>query len=463
MQKMLMMIAVAFALGLTGCRSSSPALPPEVMLPEAFSGSGSQVLPEKWWESLHDAALNDLMDEAMAGNLTVQMAWDRLSQAEQVAKKAGASLWPAVTYQGSATRTRTEVGNTTTYATSLSAGLVATYEIDLWGRVRSVQQAALADVASSQEDLAAAAVTLSASVAKTWFQLVEAQQQVVLIGRQVDRNQKVLEIITTQFRKGQAVAADVFRQRQLVESTRGTLVQAEEQAKLLQHSLCVLLGRVPQQAWNDLEQDLIALPSLPDTGVPLKMIERRPDVVSAFHAIEAADHRTAAAITAKYPTLSLTGTLTTSESRIEDLFDDWLASLAAGVAGPLFDAHLLEAEAQRTRAVLSQAIHAYRQVVLESIQDVEDALVQEGHQRVYVESLATQLDLSRKAFERTRQQYLNGQVDYLRVLESLATQQQLERSELTAQRQLIERRIDLCRALAGSWDMERPELAQVMR
>lgn len=462
-----LLLCLGLVWGTTGCRSQSGPEPQSVVsdmeVPEAFSMSGQEVLPEKWWESLDDSALNDLIEEALTGNFSLQTSWDRLVQAEQVAVKSGAPLLPRVTYQAGVTRTRQETGSRDTYTTNISTGLVASYEVDLWNKVRAGREASLFDVEARRNDLAAAAVTLSASVAKTWYQLAENKQEVSLIEAQLSRNQKVLDIVTMQFRTGKVGAADVFRQRQLVESNVGQLIQVEEQVKLLQHRLCVLVGRVPDQAWADDSMAMIDLPPLPATGIPASLIQNRPDVASALYGIRAADQRTAVAIADQYPSISLTGTLTTSESRIEDLFDDWLASLAGSLAGPLFDAGLREAEAERTRAVLSQAIHTYQQTVLESLREVEDALVQEEAQRAYVTNLGTQLDLAQKSYERLRQRFLNGQLDYLRVLESLESQQRLERSQLTAQRFLIERRIDLCRALAGTWDMERPEIASLSR
>jgi NodT family efflux transporter outer membrane factor (OMF) lipoprotein len=449
--------------GMAGCRSRSKSLPvaPVMAVPDVFSATGSEVLPEKWWMSLHDPLLNDLIEEALAGNFTLQTSWDRLVQAEQIAVKTGASLLPSVKYQAGATRIRQEVGSAEVYSTSLSAGLVASYEVDLWNKVRSGREASLADVQAREQDLAAAAVTLSVSVSKTWYQLVESKLQVTLIEAQLTRNQNVLEVLRVQYRNGKAGAPDVYRQRQLVESNGGQLIQAEEQVKLLQNRLCVLVGRTPDQAWADQTLALIDLPPLPATGVPARLIQKRPDVVSAFYLIRAADQRTAVAIADKYPSINLTGTLTTSESRVEELFDDWLASLAGSLVGPMFDAGLREAEVQRTRAVLSQAIHQYQQVVLQSLQEVEDALVQESVQRDYIANLGTQLDWAQKAYESLRQRFRLGQLDYLRVLESLESQQRLERSQLTAQRFLIERRIDLCRALAGAWDMDRPEIARL--
>jgi NodT family efflux transporter outer membrane factor (OMF) lipoprotein len=432
-------------------------------VPETFSMSGSEVLPDKWWQSLKDPVLNGLIEEALGGNFSLQTSWDRLVQAEQVAVKAGAPLLPSVRYQASAARTRQEIGPVETYNTSLSAGLVASYEVDLWNRVRAGREATLLDVEARKQDLAAAAVTLSASVAKTWYQLQEGKLQVSLIGDQLIRNQQVLDLVRASFNAAKVGAPDVLRQRQLVESSRGQLIQAGEQVKLLQNRLCVLIGRVPEQAWADQTTPLIDLPPLPDTGVPAEMIGRRPDVAGAFYAIRAADQRTAVAIADKYPSISLTGTLTTSDRRIEDLLDDWLASLAGSLAGPLFDAGLREAEAQRTQAVLSQAIHTYQQTVVEAIQEVEDALVQETHQRAYLTNLAAQLNLAKETYDRTYFRYSKGQGNYLRVLDSLQLQQQLERSQLSAKRSLIDRRVDLCRALAGAWAMDRPESASLAK
>lgn len=426
-------------------------------MPEAFSSSGSESLPQRWWESFNDSGLNEFMEEALGNNFSLQSAWDRLVQAEQVAVQAGAAVVPSVTYDLSAMRQRAETGGNTAYTTSLSAGLIASYEVDLWGQVAASRDAARLDVEATRETLAAAAMTLSVNVAKTWYQLIEAQQQIHLLETQLQTNQEMLGIVTLQFRKGSVTATDVLNQRQLLESNQGDLIQAREEAAVLEHQLSVLLGRVPGQTLTlDETAGLIDLPGLPETGVPLTVVQQRPDVASAFYAVRAADERVAVAMADQYPTLSLTSNLTTTATRVEDLFDDWLVNLVAGVTGPVFDAGQRQAETRQARAELSEAVHDYQQAVLEAVQDVEDALTQESHQRRYWESLQQQLALAREVFHRNRDNYENGQVMYLSVLSSLTSLQTLERSELTAKRGLIEDRIDLCRSLAGSWQLDRP-------
>ena len=429
----------------------------EVTIPETFSSSGSESLPQKWWESFHDPMLNDLVEEALGQNFSLQSAWDRLTQAEQVAIQAGAAVVPSVSYSLGGSRSRTETGANTTYATSLSAGLIASYEVDLWGQVKASRDAARLDVEATRETLTAAAMTLSVNVAKIWYQLIEAQQQIRLLETQVQTNQDMLGIVTLKFGKGSVKAADVLNQRQLLESNQGDLIRARQQLQLLEHQLSVLLGRIPGQALELNETaELIELPGLPETGVPLTVIQQRPDVASAFYAVRAADQRVAVAMADQYPTLSLTSNLTTTATRVEDLFDDWLVNLVAGVTGPVFDAGRRQAETRRTQAVLSAAIHNYQQTVLEAMQDVEDALTRESHQRRYWDSLQQQLILARGVYQRNYDYYANGQVMYLNVLSSLTSLQSLERAELTAQRGLIEHRIDLCRSLAASWQLDRP-------
>ncbi len=447
---------------LCGCQPADK-LPPQTLIdvPEAFSQSGTEAIPDRWWLLFNDPNLNALIDEALGNNFSIRSTWDRLRQAEQVAIKAGAPLLPTLSYDAEGRRTRLETGDQHTYSTNYSAGLIASYEVDLWGRVRSTQQAAALDAEAARENVAAAAITLSAAVAQTWYQLGESRLQQQVIASQIETNEKVLEIITLQFRKSLVGASDVLRQRQLVESGRAQLIQSTETSVLLQHQLSILLGRPPATYWDDTPIALAEVGDLPEVTTPAVLIHRRPDIVRAYRAIEAADKRVAAAVADQYPRISIAASAETSAVRVSDLFDDWAANLLGNLAGPLFDAGLRKAEVERTRAVVSESINAYGQAVLQAIREVEDAIHQEAYQRQYIDSLVRQLELAGQVYEQTRQRYLSGQLDYLRVLESLISRQTLERNELTARRVLVERHIDLCRSLAGGWEMKPPEMAEL--
>ena len=247
-------ICIAMVLSIVGCANQQkPEINLPVHLPETFSDSGNDILPEKWWLAFNDPQLNELIDEAMEQNFSILSAWDRLNQAEQIAVKAGTVLLPGIDYRGSVKRNRNEIADNVDYLNNYSLGLVASYELDLWGAVNSTQQAAMFDVKAERENVSAAAITLSAAITKTWYQLAEVKMQEILLKRQIETNQQVLKIITLQFNQGQVAASDVFRQRQLVESTRGQLIQARENNILLQHQLSVLLGHKPDTYWKDTE------------------------------------------------------------------------------------------------------------------------------------------------------------------------------------------------------------------
>ena len=280
---------------------------------------------------------------------------------------------------------------------------------------------------------------------------------------QIETNKKVLDIVTVQFRKGLASAADVLRQRQLVASTEATLISAQETVATLQYALSVLIGEAPESRWEENVVEFPELPALPDLGVPSELLLRRPDVRQAHHQVQAADQRLAVAIADQYPRLSISAGAEMSSVSMRDLLDDWLVNLAANAVQPLFDAGRRKAEVQRQKAVVRESIHTWSQAILQALQEVETALTQERQQRQLLDNLGSQLQLARQTYERNEQSFLKGQVDYIRVLESLQSLQQLERSVVTAQRTLVARRIDLYRSIAGPCDLPAPALAQIDR
>ena len=440
-----------------GCTSSVKTVPSPVYLPEEFTATGKLPLPDKWWEIFGDKILNAYIEKSLGENFNLLIAWDRLAQAEALAVKEGAVLFPEVNVNGQVSRTREETGSVANYYNRYSMGISVGYEVDLWGRIRAAHQSALLEVQTSREDVDATAIVLSARIAQTWYQLAESKAQVDIIRQQIETNNKVLSLITTRFRQGKIGAADVLRQRQLVESSRGQLILAQEQIELLLHELAVLLGTTPGSLTQPLENYLLDLPILPAVPVPSELIQRRPDVRSAYIAVQSADQRLASAIANQFPRISLSASTETSGIEARDLFDNWLANIAGNLSQPLFDANRRRAEVDRTRAVLSQAIHEYGRVILNSLQEVEGALSQERRQAEYLLNLQKQMHLAQKVMGQTRESYIKGPLDYLRVLEALISLQRLERNYITARQQLISRRIDLCQAIAGSWQMDRPK------
>ena len=434
-----------------------PDGPPPVAVPGAFSQAGVEAVDFKWWLSLGDERLSALIDRAMSDNLDLAGTWARLAQAQASARRAGAELDPSLTGEAGAARTRSDgSGRGSSTTNSLSLGLAVSYELDLWGRVRSTRDAAEMDLRATRADLDAAAITLSARVASTWYALLHSTAQIALLDEQIRTNEKVLQIVSLQVRKRQAEITDLLQQRQQLADTRSQRILALARREVLAQELAVLLGKAPTSAAPKADGPLPALPALPRTGLPADLVWRRPDVRAAALRLAAADHTLAAAVADTYPRISLTARAGTSGPKVRDLFDNWLGTLAANLTAPILDGGQRRAEVDRTRAVTDQRLSEYGQAVLNALAEVENALVRERRHVEYLASLTAQLDLSAQTIEQTRQQYMGGAKNYLRVLDAQRSHQRLQRTMLLEKLQLIEFRIALYRALAGGWALPRP-------
>ncbi len=455
--------------GLLSCKNLLPRIEPSLTLPESFSVSGDAPLKSRWWEALEDPILDALIVRALSDNFSLLSAWDRLDQATALAVRMGAARFPTLDLQADASHSESR-GSSGTLATGqqtrsfkrFSTGLRAEYELDLWGRIASEKEAAAFELEASKEDLQAAAISLSAEVADTWYRLVEQYGQIELLNRQLSVNTQVLEFVTFRFRRGQVRAADVLRQRQLLESSRGEIVLAQSRTRVLEHQLAVLLGRPPATRVSARPTRFIPLAPLPETGLPAEWILHRPDIRSAQARVFAANEAVGTAIANRFPRLSFSTQINSSSESIDKLFDNWLSTLAANILAPIIDGGSRRAEVRRTLALLSQNLNDFRQTVLTAMAEVENALIQEAKQREWITSLNKQLALSTQVLERTRDSYLQGAEDYLRVLDFLLSHQALERSLLQAQREALAFRIALHRALGGGWEMNPPHQTKVI-
>jgi len=459
------LLAVAALLFCAGCPQTGPES--SITVPEEFSAPGCNEMPDRWWEAFQDPDLNLLVDRAQAENRDLLMAWDRLDQAYALSRMADSALWPNLnanlSYSDSELLGEEQsagvMGFNPTMAYEISSwtlAFTAAYELDLWGRVRSAVSASRQDLAATREDLDSLAMTISGEVARAWYELVELDCQTEVLTEQLAVNQTYLELLELRFEQGLAGAAEVMQQRQQLESVRGEMELVCMRRDLTAHRLAVFLG-MPPDADPGVKGGTLPWPSpLPETGIPADLLLRRPDVRSAKARLNAADFRVAEAVAARFPTISISLSAQDTEQKIESLFDNWIKNLAVNLMAPIFDAGRRRAEVERNRAARSERLHSYEGVILGALREVEDALTQERAQTAFIRSLDEQLCLSRTALELAREQYSNGLIDYLPVLINLQSVQRLERAQTEAHRTLISYRINLYRALAGGWDMERP-------
>lgn len=435
----------------SSCSTQSNLTDP-VEIPESFSESGVELVPVKWWKSFEDNRLSTVIDSAMSSNITLLTAWERLRAAEAVVDRESSLLFPTLEATGSARADR--FSDSSQDFEQLQLGLSSSYEIDLWGRIGSTIDAEQFRAQATLYDYQTAALSLTAEITRTWYRLADAQNQLALVNEQINTNLTVLELLNNRFEIGQIQSVDVLRQQQLVEATREQRTYAEARVQTLENQLAVLLGQTPQSGVDLRPDDLPQLAPLPSAGLPTDLVQKRPDVRSAFASLRAADNDLAAAISNQYPRFSISATASTAAESAGALFNDWAMSFAGNLLAPIFYGGELRAEVNRNEAVKNQRLYEYGQTILTAFREVEDALIQEKKQVESIESIERQLELASQSYRQLRIQYLNGSGNYLDVLTALDDIQQLRRDLLTAQLTLVEYRISLYRALAGSFETE---------
>lgn len=449
---------------------------PPVPLPASFGDVDSKGTEggedgSPWWVSLNDPDLAQLVETALTDSFQFRIAFARLEQAEAIALSAGASLWPQLNFQARAGRQKTVTRalgmKVDQEFNSFSLSLPASYEVDLFGRLNAQEAAATLDAQASRLDVEAAAMSLTAQIADTWYNLVTTRARKAVLTQQLEINDMFMELVELRFQSGQASALDVLQQRQQREGTLAQLALVESQIGVAMNQLAALLGHAPGELTLPETETLVDLGPLPEAGVPAALLKSRPDIRSAQLRVAAADQRVGAAIASRFPSIRLTASIDTNATDVGDLFKDLLWSVFAQLTQPLFDGGTRTAEIRRAEAQLKERFESYGDVVVTAVTEVQNALLQERQQHLYIERLQSQLDIANAALDEARNRYRQGLTDFLPVLTSLTSQQQLELNLLEAKRQLLSHRIRLHRALGGTWTNglqappARPELREL--
>ena len=451
------LLILLFLLPLTACAPFKPAPRPDAsaLTPPSFSQETKNeegTSTDQWWEEFHSPELTDLVSRALSKNFDIRQAWARLEQARAAARKSGADLLPTLSGStgGSETRYRND-GGPTMQSGDYSLGLSASYELDLWGRIRATRESDILTMAATRENLNTAATTLAGEISTTWVNLLSNRARQSLIRSQLKINRTTLDLLELRFDNSLSSAVDVLQQRTTVAGTEASLPPLEAEEQVLLHKLAILTGQpatsVPQISQATLPEPI----PLPATGIPADLLKKRPDIRSAALTLKAADWEVSAAKADRMPALSLTGSAEYSGNEINLLFTNWAANLAGSLTGPIFDGHRRKAEVDRTLAVAREKLAAYEETVYTALQEVEDGLINERKQREYISATEVQLAAAKEALNAAREQYISGIVDYLTVLSNLLSVQSLEQNLIIRRAALLNYRISLYRALGGTW------------
>ena len=444
---------LALAVLLAGCSLATPVPQTGLQPPAQWNqAADSSVWPEaRWWSQYDTPQLSRLMAQARVGNLDLASAATRLLQADAQLRQTGATLLPSV--DGSASGRRGGNSGDGNVSSGFNASLNASYEIDFWGRNRAAVEAAAANLNASRYDLEALAITTDASVARSWFQLVENQARLQLARDNLAAAEQVLNIVEARYRFGADDSLAVSQQRALVAQLRANLPALEQQTLQLRNSLALLLGQGPDFVPGALPAMTdITVPG-PGAGLPSELLNRRPDIRASEQHLLAANANLTAARAALYPSIQLTGSYGAQSSALSDLVSNPLNpwSLAAGLTQPIFDGGRLRAQVEISEASQQEALIGYQRAILDALIDADTALgaLQQARRQYQLQQAATAE--SELAFELAQARYKAGAIDLQNLLDT-------QRSYFQSQDSLVQQRaawllatVDLYRALGGGW------------
>jgi NodT family efflux transporter outer membrane factor (OMF) lipoprotein len=457
-------VASAFTVALAACTVGPPYQRPSAPTPSVYKEAGAGWLPAApadtldrgdWWTLFGDAELNRLVAQVEVSNQNVAFAVAAYAQARALVRQQRAALFPAVALDGGASRSGggTGVGGGGRgVGNSLQVSLGASWEPDVWGRLRLAVTGAEASAQASQADLAAARLSAQAELATDYFALREADAEAALLRSTVEGYERALKITQNSYDAGITAKTDVLQAETTLANAQADLVALIGQRAQLEHAIAVLAGQAPGDfsivaaAWT------MRVPAVP-LGVPSTLLQRRPDIASAERSVAAANTQIGIQRAAYFPSFSLSGSYGFASTRASDLFNasSSLWSIGLSVAQTVFDAGATRARVEGAEAARDSATAHYRQTVLAAFQSVEDQL---STSRV----LSEQEALRRKASEAadlTEQQLLNryraGQVSYTDVVTAQASALSARRTlvQLVSNRQASA--IALIQDLGGGW------------
>lgn len=450
------------ALMLAGCAGvavdrQSLGGPAQVEVPQQWSQvAGGAVESDadlsRWWRQLEDPQLTGLVEQALAANPGLLGARQAVLQSRAQFAQARAGLLPSVNASASAQRARQgNNGGSNSYST----GLDASWEFDLFGRLGAAVEASRADLAATQAALEGARVSLAAEVALAYIDLRGAQQRLQIARGNLQSQQETLQITQWRRQAGLTTALVEEQSRTQVQQTAAQIPQLEASMAQSRHSLAVLTGQAPA-ALDAALRPGSGLPVAPERltlRFPVDTLRQRPDVQQAEHQVRAALARADQARAARYPRLTLSGSLGLGAATIGALSSGSAvaASVLGGLAVPVFDGGALRAQAEGQAAALEQARAGYQSTVLAALQEVEDALASLQGDGQRLRQLEQAAQAAANANLLAQQQYGSGLVDFQTVLETQRSLLSTQDGVASTQAALLQDHVRLYKALGGGW------------
>ena len=452
---------------LAGCTVGPDYVRPKVETPLAYKETGDWKSAEprdavargRWWAMFGDAQLDGLMAQVDVSNQTIAAAEAQLRQAGALAAQSRAGWWPTLTGTLQETRSRSSqttgpvIGTTAGKRTIYSAPLNASWEADLWGKVRRAVESGEASQQASAADLVNARLSVQSELAQSYFQLRALDSQKALLDATVAAYAKTLELTRNRYTAGVVSRGDVAQAETQLQSTRAQALDVGVQRAQLEHAVAVLLGK-PASGFSLAPAALAAAPpAVPAAGLPADLLERRPDIAAAERRMAAANAQIGVAKSAFFPAATLNAAYGVQSATTQNWFTlpSRFWSLGPALALTIFDGGRRAAVSDQAVASYDQSVAGYRGTVLTAFKEVEDNL---AALRILEEEAAIQAEAVKAAelsLQISLNQYQAGIITYLQVVQAQTAALANQRAVIDVQSRRIAASVLLVKALGGGW------------
>ena len=448
---------------LGGCAVGPDYKRPTINAPDAFRGEEKPTgafTELAWWHLYDDSTLQALIREAFTNSYDLRIAVTRVEQAQAAVMQARSQFVPNAGYGGAVSRGRNDFLGSAfpengTTASSVSATLNAFWELDLWGRIRRLNESARAQFLASEEAQRGVRLTLLSDVATTYFQLLELDQELDIAYRTTNSFAESLRIFQQRVQGGTASALESSRAEAALDAAAALVPAIRDRISATENQLGILLGRNPGPIARPTTLLAQSMPDIP-VGLPSSLLERRPDVRQAEQSLHSANAQVGESVAEFFPKIGLTAFLGKVSPELS-AFTAGTANawgVAAGVTGPLFEGGKLVGQYRQAKAAKDEAALQFQQTTLNAFREVSDALVSR-QQLVEIRMYqAHEVHALEQAVKLSSERYVAGKASYYEVLEA---QQQLFPSQLNlarTQRDQLLAVVSLYKALGGGWQDE---------
>ena len=466
--------AACLVLLLAGCTLGPDVKPPEMPLPDAFSpplpeATAAAAADVAWWQGFGDAYLDRLIERALIANRDLERAVAVIAEARALRTQAAASFYPQVDGGASVTRRRqTTTGASGGFGTAgvgsadrssidtfYEAGFDAAWELDVFGKTRRAVEAAEAGINAETDAVHAVRLTLIGDVARAYVDARGLQRRIAVTEATIAAQRDTVGLTRARFQAGTGNGLDAVRAEAQLASFAAELPPLRAAFAADVHRLGVLTGQEPR-ALADVLAPPAPIPTMattPEAGVPAALLRRRPDIREAEQRLAQATANIGVAVAERYPTFSLPGTISLTNTKLIDLFRKASLIWAIGpdVSVPLFDGGFRRAEVELRYARQAQARAAWEQTVLIALEEVENALASWREEADRHRALVASADGNADALALATELYTRGLASFLDVLDAQRALFQAQSALAASEAALTTDLVALYKALGGGW------------